>query len=1679
MGSRNFIATTILIAILFNLNFALAEYAIDVNDLEIVPAEDFESIGPPGGPFEPADKQYQLKNIGDEAFYWGAEKSADWVVIEPDWGLLEPNQTNDVIISFTSEANSFPRGEYSDTITFKNLTTFEGETRQVILTVEFPANIWVEPNDFNESLPEGTITNNILTIGNEGFDNLSYQIQAHSVGGSTGTSTTGTLSLAQTSQDAITLEYNFGEPVITKKAEYDLLEIKGLELHHRTGAPIIPVRPVRVLIPFGKKVVDTRVTHLSERQLAGNYYLPPGQKPYALEQPGSAWKTRPDPKIYGRNNPWPGRTRKVVGTQIKRGYRVFTVNLYPLQYNPVEGSVSFASRMRLEIILADAPSSKAAKPTPATRALLNRRVDNPAVQRSYPSEQLTRQKLSAGPLLPLGGPYQYVIITDTTLKDASGPWNFQKLRDDKTAHGMPATIVTTDWIYSNYDGTRPDGGTDSQTRIRNFLIDAYQDWGTEYVLLGGTDAIVPARMFWVDSLGGDTDYMPVDMYYGCVDPPECSFDYDSDGKYGEPTDGVGGGDVDLYAEIYVGRAAVENATELENFIKKTLQYDSTVSEYLCEVTMVGEYLGFGGASEYAKNSMEQIRLGGDYDGYFTNGFENHNQLNFYDFDTSTNLYDADGTWSKSELIDLMNEGKHIFNHLGHAGYTSVMKLGTSDLSSLDNTDYFFAYSQGCKPGAFDTTDCFAEEITAMENGAFAVVMNARYGYGRFNSTDGPSQRFARQFWDSMLGEDILELGRANQDSKEDNLWDINGGCIRWCYYELNLFGDPAMQMRFEETCDWLTIEPQQGTVGPDDTNDVNVTFNALELDPGTYEAQIVISSNDPCNPTTVVPVTMTVTLDDLQVSPEDNFESEGDKGGPFPPECKTYTLTNVNSVEALAWSAEPTEDWLQIVPYEGVLDPCQSIDVNVCLTEQAELLDPNVYTETLTFINVDSNSIKQRQATVTVQPADAFTESFAAGQVDLSSISVRFLPVGSGAYYAACRTDIDDFQIDPNGGIVLSLGDDTCEQVIFGEGKEFNFYGIRYDRIFVGSNGYITFGSGDTEYFGSLDNHFSKPRISGLFTDLSPSDDISIKQLSDRFVITYLDIPLFGDKDAKSSFQIELFFADDYIRVTWLGIAETDTVVGLSEGCGYAASLFVESDLSGYLACCPCGDFTGDFSVNWSDLAVFASHWLRQDCNSPYLCEFTDLDRSRAVDFFDYSIFAQNWLIGPQGPNEPNLPDPVSHWKFDEGEGDIAYDSAGDNDGTINGAQWSEGWIDGALQFDGDNDYVSLSENAITTTEFTVSGWANHFGQGGGTYHGNRIFTQRDDESGDNRCYVGLATELDWDGADCAYASIRSSSGSIQRLTVPKKDYNEWHHYGMTVDSDEFIFYIDGIDVNSTSNDQLGDYITSIDYVDIGRYRWGGENRGFFNGQIDDVRIYDQALSGEEILQLYQEGSGPVSHWKFDEGGGDIAYDSVGDNNGTVHGAQWSEGWIDGALDFDGDADYVEVPDSPELRFDGTEPFTVSAWFQRLADMPDNETLVGKGFNGDPENLNYLLRVRKTDNTVCWFWEHSSGTNDDLSSSVVPELGQWYHAVGVWDGTEQKIYVNGVERNSTIPAGLPDSSGNRPVVIGRMFGGSSPAGQDFNGLIDDVRIYDRALSDEEILQLYQEGAGTEQNCQPW
>ena len=574
--------------------------------------------------------------------------------------------------------------------------------------------------------------------------------------------------------EQICFKCKFAKPIV-ERGEYDRVKVKSLRNLGNPGEPVLPFKTLNILLPQGKTVQSIEVTG-NQIHLLGEYHVEAGQEPVPVGSK-SKYRTPPDPAIYKSMNPFPGKMSTEVSIQELRGYRILILNLYPVQYIPKAGKIFYLDSMNVIVNTAPETTSDNFRGLPQDKTRVLGVVDNPEVVETYSTSAPT-----------LSQSYDYVIITKDSFVSA-----FQPLADWKNQRGVNTTIVTVEDIYANYSGV------DNQEQIRNFIKYAYNNWSIEYVLLGGDgdganvggesgDTIIPHRGFYAYVGTGYVDYdIPADLYYAALDG---SWNNDDDDKWGEPAEG------DLYAEVYVGRAPVDSEAEVSNFVNKTIAYESTSAPYLTDVLMVGEdlhWLVWGG------DYKDEIKDGSSEWGYTTVGFPD-------EYNVST-LYDRDWTghnWPKSVLIGIINDGVHIINHLGHAGVDYVMKMSNSDVDYLTNDEYFFGYSQGCYDGSFDNRgtpgiyynyDCISEHLTTTSHGAFAFIGNSRYGWGNTGNTDGASQHYDRQFYDALFEENILNIGKANQDSKEDNIGLIDNAAMRWCYYEINLFGDPETQIR--------------------------------------------------------------------------------------------------------------------------------------------------------------------------------------------------------------------------------------------------------------------------------------------------------------------------------------------------------------------------------------------------------------------------------------------------------------------------------------------------------------------------------------------------------------------------------------------------------------------------------------------------------------------------------------------------------------------------------------------------------------------------------------------------------------------------------------------------------------------------------------------------------------------
>ncbi len=203
---------------------------------------------------------------------------------------------------------------------------------------------------------------------------------------------------------------------------------------------------------------------------------------------------------------------------------------------------------------------------------------------------------------------------------------------------------------------------------------------------------------------------------------------------------------------------------------------------------------------------------------------------------------------------------------------------------------------------------------------------------------------------------------------------------------------------------------------------------------------------------------------------------------------------------------------------------------------------------------------------MTPEIPDYFTELFPT--FDLANSVISFAPNGSIDFYSACRYDTQVLPTDPAGGIPLALSDTGTQTVQLTGGHQILLYGTSYSTLYVNANGNITFDGADSDSTETIEDHFSSPRISALFDDLDPSEggQITYKELSDRVVVTWFDVP----EDAQNNdntFQIEMYY-DGRIQLAWLDVAALDGLVGLSKGLGVPID-YLPSDLSEFGDCGP------------------------------------------------------------------------------------------------------------------------------------------------------------------------------------------------------------------------------------------------------------------------------------------------------------------------------------------------------------------------------------------------------------------------------------------------------------------------------------------------------------------------------
>jgi chitodextrinase len=434
-----------------------------------------------------------------------------------------------------------------------------------------------------------------------------------------------------------------------------------------------------------------------------------------------------------------------------------------------------------------------------------------------------------------------------------------------------------------------------------------------------------------------------------------------------------------------------------------------------------------------------------------------------------------------------------------------------------------------------------------------------------------------------------------------------------------------------------------------------------------------------------------------------------------------------------------------------------------------------------------------------------------------------------------------------------------------------------------------------------------------------------------------------------------------------------------------------------------------------------------------------------------------------QAATPPGL---VAAYSFDSSGSTVADVSGNGNTGTVSGAAWTaNGKYGGAYSFNGSSSTITVPDSASLdlTTGMTLEAWVDPTVSDTGwhsvlfkeqpgmlTY---ALYANAGSKSPHGEAYLSGGTDVSVDGTAALGAS-------------------KWTHLAETYDGSSLKLYVNGTLVKTTA--AAGSLSTSNGAFRIGGNSIWGE---YYNGLVDDVRVYNRALSATEISTDMstplgggastpppaQQPAGLVAAYSLDQNGSTVADASGNGNTGTVSGATWTSGGkFGGAYSFNGSSSYIDVKDSPSL--DLTNGMTLEAWVKPSAASTWRNVIMKE----QQGMLVYALYANGA-SAASHGEIYTSGGNDVAadSSSAVP-TSTWTHLAVTYDGSTLRLYQNGSLVGSSANAGtILTSTGDLRI------GGDSIWGEWFNGLIDEVRVYNRALSASEIGTDMTTGIGTQ------
>jgi Peptidase family C25/FG-GAP-like repeat/FlgD Ig-like domain len=569
--------------------------------------------------------------------------------------------------------------------------------------------------------------------------------------------------------------------VTTLDGRVEVSALRGMgEL--RAGRPDLPWVTERVELPDGQRVARVDVISIEEAPLADHIQMQSAIQP----KPGSdvISRTPPDAAAFSHAGYQPEVPVELGYQGYEDGRSVALLRVYPVRWDASTGKLERLAHVHVRLTLEADPG----QPVKRQRAGLPW-LDAGRSGRLLPSRAeaaaLGRQ---AEPFRPtqvpslLGSPVQYVIITNDAM---SVP--FQQLADWKTQKGIPAVVRTLSFIQQNYPSANDDAD-----RVRQFIRDCYQRWGTQYVLLGGDTDVMPSRSAFSTYYYGGSD-IPTDLYFQCLDG---NWNADGDSLYGEGfQDSTYTGDqADLMPELWVGRAPTSTVGDAQQFVAKTLQYEKTpVGDYENSVLFFAEVLFPQNWLPGQTTLLDGAQLVEEVLPYVNSNAAMHYGRLYENY--------TDSRWTpgalqelKQTVVDSLNRGYNVAVHVGH-GYRNVMSCGDDDMTNNDvlgltnGNRLSNVYAIDCTSNAIDFP-CLGEAlIHAANGGAVTNIGSTRVDFpttGRF---------FQDEYFRLLFQDSVSTIGEASARQKYSNISASNSDNVaRWTEMTLLLLGDPELRI---------------------------------------------------------------------------------------------------------------------------------------------------------------------------------------------------------------------------------------------------------------------------------------------------------------------------------------------------------------------------------------------------------------------------------------------------------------------------------------------------------------------------------------------------------------------------------------------------------------------------------------------------------------------------------------------------------------------------------------------------------------------------------------------------------------------------------------------------------------------------------------------------------------------